>query len=87
MKMNLTKEPTSRVEILGDGAVKVIEINMNGHEKRFKNTESLPKWMQEKLHILNILDHTPSRKSGNSMRIKGVGRRINKNTFWVEHTD
>lgn len=49
------------------------ELKMSYH-----NINDMPKWAQEKLAVLMVLDPT---KINND--IEGVGKRINRNTYWL----
>ena len=40
--------------------------------------DELPDWMQQRLAVLMVTSHTPP-----TVEIDGVGRRIDKNTFWL----
>lgn len=39
----------------------------------------LPKWMQDRLHVMNLLDDTTPTE-----HVEGIGRRISKYVFWLE---
>jgi hypothetical protein len=61
-----------------------IGIDMMGEEEPIKegwydNVNELPMWLQEKVAVLAILD--PSIKPAQT--VKGIGRRIDHDTFWV----
>ena len=47
-------------------------------KKSYDGVDELPQWVQDKLAVLLLLDHTKSNKE-----VEGVGRRINKSIFWV----
>ena len=40
--------------------------------------DELPRWVQDKLAVLMLFDHTKQNEE-----VENVGRRINKNIFWV----
>ena len=40
--------------------------------------DELPQWVQDKLAVLMLFDHTKQNEE-----VENVGRRINKNIFWV----
>ena len=40
--------------------------------------DDLPRWVQDKLAVLMLFDHTKQNEE-----VENVGRRINKNIFWV----
>lgn len=45
----------------------------------YANFSKLPKWMQDRLHVMNLLDDTAPTE-----HIEGIGRRISKYVFWME---
>lgn len=47
-------------------------------DKHYDDVHSLPAWVQEKISVLMVLDPTKVNDE-----ITGIGRRINKNIFWV----
>lgn len=47
-------------------------------EKSYNSVQDLPQWVQERLAVLMLLD-----TSKRNEEIRGVGKRINKNIFWV----
>ena len=47
-----------------------------------KKAEALPEWMQKRLAVLLVMEYDPPTKI-----IKGIGRRIDKNVFWVFKPD
>jgi hypothetical protein len=44
----------------------------------YLSVDDLPQWVQEKLALLMMTDPSPP-----TSEVKGVGRRIDKHTFWV----
>ena len=47
-------------------------------KKYYESVDELPKWVQDRIAVLMLLDHTKINEE-----VKDVGRRINKNIFWV----
>jgi len=47
-------------------------------ELTYEHSDELPKWVQDKLAVLMLLDH-----KANNQEVVGVGRRINEDIFWV----
>ena len=45
----------------------------------YSHFSHLPKWMQDRLHVMNLLDDTAPTE-----HIEGIGRRISKYVFWME---
>lgn len=45
----------------------------------YLNFYKLPQWMQDRLHVMNLLDDTAPTE-----HIEGIGRRISKYVFWLE---
>ena len=60
-----------------------LNLQVSQGEKRYPNLESMPKWMQEKMSVLNMLSMKPS-QDPNARSISGVGKRISKRVFWLE---
>ena len=46
----------------------------------YASADDLPKWLQERLAILMVTSWKPP-----TVGIDGIGKRIDKNTFWVVH--
>ena len=44
----------------------------------YSGVDELPKWVQDKLAVLMLLDHTKQNEE-----VENVGRRIQENVFWV----
>jgi hypothetical protein len=73
-----------RVLIRDDGTVHILCVGGNSQDAPdvddiYTDVDSLPEWVLDKLSVLSITDPTPPTKN-----IEGVGRRINKNTFWID---
>jgi len=47
-------------------------------KKFYGDVDNLPEWVQNQVAVLMLLD--PNNKNSD---IKGVGRRISKNVFWI----
>jgi hypothetical protein len=47
-------------------------------KKYYETLDDLPKWVQDKLAVLMLLDHTKV-----NQEVENVGRRINQNVYWV----
>ena len=74
-----------RVEFMEDGSVRVFCFDpqqVNPKLETCKKAEALPEWMQKHLAVLLIMEYDPPTKI-----IKGIGRRIEKNVFWVFKPD
>lgn len=84
MYMEQVKEqPIYRIQINDDNTVQTTCYEMldafNPELKNYYETlDDLPKWVQDKLAVLMLLDHTKVNEE-----VKGVGRRINKDVYWV----
>lgn len=75
-------EETWRVQINSNGNVEVLHIGMEEvHEPRqnYLSEAELPEWISGKLALLRMLQGEPP-----SVYLKGVGRRISENVFWIE---
>lgn len=77
------EEPIYRIEINEDNTVQTTCYEMldafNPELKNYYETlDDLPKWVQDKISVLMLLDHTKVNEE-----VKGVGRRISKNVYWV----
>jgi hypothetical protein len=76
-------EPIYRIHINQDNTVETDCFEMldafNPELKKYYETlDDLPNWVQDKLAVLMLLDHTKVNEE-----VKGVGRRINENIYWV----
>jgi|TARA_R110000824_G_scaffold223206_1_gene411003 hypothetical protein len=67
---------TNAIEVVCIGIDRV-DAEANGI---YANADDLPKWLQERLAVLMVLDWKPP-----TVHVDGVGRRIDKNVFWVIH--
>lgn len=79
--------PVTRVEFSHDGSkIRVHRIDIDdGGDEIYEDLKDLPEHFQEKLYILNMLPEEPHVEGKFVKReIDGVGRRINKNIFWLE---
>jgi hypothetical protein len=79
----LKKEPIYRVEIKEDNTVETTCYEMLDAfdpqlKKWYESIDELPKWVQDKIAVLMLLDHTQTNKE-----IKNIGRRINNDVYWV----
>jgi hypothetical protein len=79
----LKEEPVYRIEIKEDNTVETTCYEMldafNPELKKwYESIDELPKWVQDKIAVLMLLDHTKTNEE-----IKNVGRRINRTTYWV----
>lgn len=77
------KEPIYRVCLNEDGSVQTTCYEMldafNPELKSFyESVDELPKWVQDKLAVLMLLDPKKVNEE-----IESVGRRISENIFWV----
>lgn len=81
--LSYTLDMTYRVE-LGTHYVVVISFGMEplalAVEGTYSGVEELPQWMQDKLHVLQILHEPPPVTD-----VPGVGRRMARNLYWVYH--
>jgi hypothetical protein len=50
--------------------------------KFYESVDELPKWVQDTLSVLMVVDHTKV-----NQEIEKVGRRISKDVFWVYDRD
>jgi hypothetical protein len=55
--------------------IESVDSNIDGH---YDGVDDLPVWVQERLAVLMITDHTPP-----IPEVEGVGRRISSNVYWV----
>lgn len=77
------KEPIYRICLNLDGSVQTTCFEMldafDPELKSFyESVDELPKWVQDKLAVLMLLDHTKTNEE-----VESVGRRISENIFWV----
>ncbi len=78
----LTEKPLYRVE-LSKKAITTVPYTLLENfapelQEVYSDIQDLPKWAQEKLAVLMVLDPTKVNDE-----IHNVGRRINANVFWV----
>jgi hypothetical protein len=84
MYLEMVKElPIYRIQINGDNTVETTCYEMLDAfdpelKKYYETLDDLPKWVQDKLAVLMLLDHTKVNEE-----VEGVGRRINENVYWV----
>jgi hypothetical protein len=77
------EEPIYRIEINEDNTVQTTCYEMlDAFDPELKNyyetLDDLPKWVQDKISVLMLLDHTKVNEE-----VKTIGRRISKNVYWV----
>lgn len=82
----LTEKPLYRVE-LSKKAITAVPYTLLENfapelQEVYSDIQDLPKWAQEKLAVLMVLDPTKVNDE-----IHNVGRRINANVFWVYGRD
>ena len=82
--LEMMKElPIYRIHINEDNTVETDCFEMldafNPELKKYYETlDDLPNWVQDKLAVLMLLDHTKVNEE-----VKGVGRRISQSIYWV----
>ena len=79
----LKEKPIYRIDIKDDNTVETTCYEMLDAfdpqlKKWYESIDELPKWVQDKLAVLMLLDHTKQ-----NTEIENVGRRINKHVYWV----
>lgn len=79
----ITLAPIYRLKINDDRSVDVdcydmLEDFKPELKKFYHDVDNLPEWVQNQVAVLMLLD--PNNKNSD---IKGVGRRISKNVFWI----
>lgn len=79
----IKEEPIYRIRVNDDTTVDtdcydLLENFAPELEKSYDSVHDLPQWVQERLAVLMVLDVTKRNEE-----IRGVGKRINKNVFWV----
>jgi hypothetical protein len=77
------EQPIYRIQINNDNTVQTTCYDLldafNPELKNYYETlDELPNWVQDKLAVLMLLDHTKVNEE-----VKGVGRRISKDVYWV----
>lgn len=81
----IKKEPVYRISINPDNTIQTTCYEMlDAFKPQLKNhyesVDELPKWVQDKLSVLMLLDHNVTNNE-----VKTVGRRISEDIFWVFH--
>lgn len=79
--------PIYRIKLHDDNSVEASSYDLLDEFKpKLKNSyetiDELPKWVQDRLAVLMLLD--PNKVNS---EVENVGRRINKNIFWVFDTE
>ena len=77
------KEPIYRIKINDDGTVdtdcyEMMDSFQPELQGGYDNVDELPKWVQDRISVLMLLDHKVL-----NQEVKSVGRRISENIFWV----
>lgn len=80
----IRQTPIYRVKINNNASIDtdcydLIDLYYPKLDKHYAKVEDLPKWVQEKLAVLMVID--PEQVGGRE--VEGVGRRIDKTIFWV----
>jgi hypothetical protein len=73
-----------RVSVCPDG-VDVVCFGMGVdtiHDGHYINVDVLPKWVQERLAVLMMMNYTPP-----TVEVESVGRRISRDVYWVYKPD
>jgi hypothetical protein len=52
------------------------------HDGHYINVDVLPKWVQERLAVLMMMNYTPPTEE-----VESVGRRISRDVYWVYKPD
>ena len=84
----VTNKPIYRIELHEDSSnVETMCYDlMDGFSpklnKFYESVDELPKWVQDTLSVLMVVDHTKV-----NQEIEKVGRRISKDVFWVYDRD
>jgi len=79
----IKEEPIYRIRVNDDTTVDtdcydLLENFAPELEKTYDSVHDLPQWVQERIAVLMLLDVTKRNEE-----IRGIGKRINKNVFWV----
>lgn len=80
----VTDDSIYRVSVCPDG-VDVVCFGMGVdtiHDGHYINVDVLPKWVQERLAVLMMMNYTPPTEE-----VEGVGRRISRDVYWVYKPD
>ncbi len=77
------KEPIYRIVIHDDNGVTTTCYEMLDNfapelKSFYETVDELPKWVQDKIAVLMLLDHTKQ-----NQEVENVGRRISKDIYWV----
>ena len=75
--------PVYRIKINEDSSVETTCYEMMDAfkpelDRSYNNVDELPKWVQDKLAVLMLFDHTVTNEE-----VKDVGRRISEDIYWV----
>ena len=80
---NTPDDKLYRVQVNSD--TNAIEVSCIGIDKvdaeaegMYRSADALPIWLQERLAVLMVTDWKPI-----TVSVEGVGRRIDKTTYWV----
>lgn len=79
-----TDDSIYRVSVCTDG-VDVVCFGMGVdtiHDGHYINVDVLPKWVQERLAVLMMMNYTPPTEE-----VESVGRRISRDVYWVYKPD
>jgi hypothetical protein len=80
----VTDDSIYRVSVCPDG-VDVVCFGMGVdtiHDGHYINVDVLPKWVQERLAVLMMMNYTPP-----TVEVESVGRRISRDVYWVYKPD
>ena len=80
----VTDDNIYRVSVYPDG-VDVVCFGMGVdtiHDGHYINVDVLPKWVQERLAVLMMMNYTPPTEE-----VESVGRRISRDVYWVYKPD
>ena len=80
----VTDDSIYRVSVCPDG-VDVVCFGMGVdtiHDGHYINVDVLPKWVQERLAVLMMMNYTPPTEE-----VERVGRRISRDVYWVYKPD
>ena len=77
-----TDDNVYRIELKGDRQVEVLCFGLESVDTElegyYDSVEALPKWVQERIALLSMIDAKPPTEE-----VENVGRRINQSTYWV----
>jgi hypothetical protein len=77
----LNDDNVYRIGVFPDGVdvlcfgLESVDSRLSGH---YDDVYALPKWVQERLALLNMIPPTPPTSS-----VEGIGRRISAHVYWV----